>query len=361
MRFSLVLWSRCLIAALGFTCSLAVAESSQSRTEIPRASQPQLTAGSDGRVWLAYGQANDVYVARSEDGGKSFAPPVKVASAPKLLLGMRRGPRIAAHGSRVTVTLIGPELVAFNSTDGGKTWSDAITVNDVPASAREGLHDLAGAPDGRLFVTWLDLRNGKTELWGASSTDGGRTWGKNEQVYRSPATSICECCHPSALFDTEGNLAVMWRNSIDGMRDMWMTTRSRDASQFVPARKVGEGSWPLTGCPMDGGRIVALGGGRFGAVFQRAGEVFLASGSGPEKSLGRGKQPVAIFTGSEPLIFWQDGSDLVSLRAGHASKKQALDARFAAAATLPGDNGIVLAYEQGPAKEKQPGIVVERL
>lgn len=176
------------------------------KTEIPNAAQPQLTVGSDGRVWLVYGQAGDapaqvahgdgqehkghqpqgrvgdVFVAFSDDGGATFAPATKVTGLPKLMLGMRRGPRIAAHGERLTVTMIGDELYSFSSSDGGKTWSQAVTINEVPASAREGLHDLAGAPNGDVFVTWLDLRNGKMELWGATSKDGGRTWGKNEQV-----------------------------------------------------------------------------------------------------------------------------------------------------------------------------------
>jgi hypothetical protein len=87
------------------------------------------------------------------------------------------------------VTVIGSELLSFHSTDGGRTWSDAHTINEVAGSAREGLHDLAAAPGGRVFVTWLDLRNGKMELWGARSSDAGLTWAKNEQVYRSPDKS----------------------------------------------------------------------------------------------------------------------------------------------------------------------------
>jgi hypothetical protein len=357
------LWSRCFAAALAFTCGAAAAELPASRTEIPNAAQPQLAAGTDGRVWLAYGKAKDIYVTCSEDGGKSFAPAVKVASAPTLMLGMRRGPRIVAHGDRVTVTAITAELIAFHSTDGGRTWSEPVTINDVPTSAREGLHDLAAGPDGRTFVTWLDLRNGKTEMFGAESTDGGRTWGKNEPIYRSPDKSICECCHPTALFDAQGNLAVMWRNSIEGSRDMWMTTRPNGAKEFTPAKKLGEGTWKLTGCPMDGGKIVAVGDGKFGSVWQRAGEVFFAPAGGAEVLLGKGKQPVAVGRGTEMFVLWQQGNDLVSAtEVGKGEPtKLAADARFAVVVNLPGNRGTVLAYEQGPAKEKQPGIVVERL
>jgi len=351
------------VAALALACGAAAAELPLLRTEIPNAAQPQLAVGSDGRIWLAYGQAKDIYVACSEDGGKSFAPAVKVASAPTLMLGMRRGPRIVAHGDRVTVTAIAAELVAFHSADSGRTWSEAVTINDVPTSAREGLHDLAVGPDGRMFVTWLDLRNGKTEMFGAESTDAGRTWGENQPIYRSPDKSICECCHPTALFDAQGNLAIMWRNSIEGSRDMWMTTRANGAKQFTLAMKLGEGTWKLTGCPMDGGKIVAGGDGKFGSVWQRAGDVFFAPAGGAETLLGQGKQPVAVARGADMFVLWQQGNDLVSTTVVGKGKPTicALDARFAVVVNLPGSRGTVLAYEQGSAKEKQPGVVVERL
>ena len=369
--------------ALGGFC---LAQAPASRTEIANAAQPQLTLGSDGRVWMVYGQAGDappaahadgqkhqghqppgrsgdVFVVSSQDGGATFSQPSKVASVPKLMLGMRRGPRIAAQGDRITVTIIAHELLAFTSADAGKTWSEPATINEVPTSAREGLHDLAGATDGQMFVTWLDLRNGKTELWGSTSKDGGRTWAKNEQVYRSPDKTICECCHPSALFDADGNLAVMWRNAIEGSRDMWLTTRAKGATQFTAARKLGEGTWKIVGCPMDGGRILALGGGHFGAVWQRNGEVFISRGEGTEVNLGKGKQPVAVHTGNAPpTVIWQQGADLVSLASLHGSEpvKHVSDGRFPSVVALPGGKGVLLAYERGPAKGATT-VTVERL
>lgn len=379
------------------------------KTEIPNASQPQLTVGADGRVWLVYaqtaaapaakdhsshaasdaksheakghdakgheaksheakghkkgghgpgGRAGDVFVASSKDGGATFSSPVKVAHVPQLMVGNRRGPRIVANGDRVTVTMIAHELIAFTSTDGGSSWSGRVTVNDVANSAHEGLHDLAGSRPGELFVTWLDLRNGKTELWGATSKDAGRTWTKNELVYKSPDKSICECCHPSALYDAEGNLAVMWRNSIEGSRDMWLMTRAKAASRFTAARKLGEGTWKINGCPHDGGTIVALGGGKFGAVWQRAGEVFLVRADGPEVSLGKGRQPAAAASDKGPVVIWNDGTQLVSVvgTTNTQTSKKITEGRFPSLAALPDGKGAVIAYEQG-AK----GIAVERL
>jgi hypothetical protein len=389
---------------------LGIASAAVARTEFPNAAQPQLAASTDGRVWLAFGRVSDapadhahageprhghdssnaapkadragrdhssghggghgrartrpdgdVFVMSSADGGATFTPGVKVASVPNLMIGNRRGPRLAAHGAHLTLTVIGHELFSYTSTDGGRTWSGPATINSVPGSAHEGLHDLAAGPQGQLFVTWLDSRNGGMELWGATSTDGGRTWGRNEQLYRSPDKSICECCHPNAHYDAEGNLAVVWRNSVGGARDMWIMTRRDGARQFSTPRKLGEGTWRIDGCPHDGGDVVALGGGQFGAVWQRAGEVFAILPKGSEISMGQGKQPVAAAAGGQMLVVWQQGTDLMATRDVRGSRpaKHASEARFPAVVALPAGKGAVLAYETGPARGGS--IVVERL
>lgn len=398
--------------ALAATLVAAIVPMAAARTEIPHALQPQIAAGADGRVWVVYAQlaaapahnssdhaqpapaaahgagheqpgpgaagakkakskgghgprprGGDLFVLVSNDGGGTFAAPIKIAHVPQLMAGNRRGPRIAAHGQRVTVTAIGDELLAFTSPDAGQSWSSAIPINDVPGCAREGLHDLAGSADGELFVTWLDLRNGRTELWAARSRDGGRTWSDNQPIYKSPDKSICECCHPSALFDVDGTLAVMWRNSIEGARDMWLTTRPKGATHFTAARKLGEGTWKINACPHDGGTLVALGGGKFGAVWQRAGEIFLTRAEGREVLLGKGRQPVMVSAPQGPIVLWHDGADLqiVPGAAAGANPAQRVvsGGRFPVAVTLPDGKGAVVAYERG--SRDATSIAVERL
>ncbi|MDP3071385.1 MAG: sialidase family protein [Opitutaceae bacterium] len=328
--------------------------------EFSHAAQPQLAATADGRVWLAFGRGQEIYVARSDDQGATFAAPVRVAALPSLMLGKRRGPRLVAHGDRVTVTVMAGELLAFRSQDGGTKWAGPAVVNDVPRSAREGLHGFTVAPDGRLFATWLDLRDSasaRMQLFSSESTDGGATWSANRLVYRAPpGQTVCECCHPSAQFDARGHLTVMWRNGVDGARDMWSAVRPVGAAEFGPAAKLGTGTWLLKACPMDGGQIVAEDGG-FSTIWQRSGDVFFARPGQPEQKLAPGTQPVAVATAKGSLAVWQQGADLWSASLGTASAPtlRVSNGRFPTLLALPGSDRVLLAYERGPT------TVVERL
>src|SRR4051812_30324045 len=212
--------------------------------------QPQAAIDPQGDIYVAFGAGESIYCSKSTDKGLSYAAPVKVADVPKLALGMRRGPRIAAGKGFVAITAIGHEagnLLAWRSTDGGKHWQGPIPVNDSSRDAREGLHAMAVGPDGQLYCVWLDCRDqerGK-RIFGAGSSDGGKTWTENKEIYRSPSGSVCECCHPSATFDSQGGIYAMWRNSIAGNRDLYVAA-SRDGGQtFGRAVKLGTGSWEL--------------------------------------------------------------------------------------------------------------------
>ncbi len=103
-------------------------------------------------------------------------------------------------------------------------------------------------------------------------TDGGRTWSKNIRIYASPDGTICQCCDPSLAIDQQGVIHVMWRNVLSGSRDFYLA-ESKDGEHFGAARKVGEGTWKLDACPMDGGGM-AFDRGRIVTVWRRESEIF---------------------------------------------------------------------------------------
>jgi hypothetical protein len=284
--------------------------------------QPQLAT--DGRtVALAFGAGDAVYFARSSDRGQTFSKPVLVANAGKLSLGMHRGPRLAMTPLAIVISAIVGEkgrgadgdLLAWRSTDGGETWSPGVKVNGVSGSAREGLHGM-GYGGGVLYSAWLDLRAQGTRLFGSVSKDGGKTWSKNVLAYQSPSGTICQCCHPSVAVDANGRITVMFRNSLDGARDMYLV-RSRDGGNtFASVEKIGNGTWPLNACPMDGGGLATDDKGEISTAWRREKQIFLATPGQPEKQLGVGKDAALAVTPRGTYVAWTSGTAVKALVPG---------------------------------------------
>ena len=114
---------------------------------------------------------------------------------------------------------------------------------------------LAGDGRGLVAAVWLDLSGSGTDLWGRVSRDGGATWADDLSIYQSPDGHICECCVPNVAISPTGEIAAMWRNWLGGSRDMWAAMSTDGGKTFPKPTKLGTGSWPLKGCPMDGSSI----------------------------------------------------------------------------------------------------------
>lgn len=319
--------------------------------------QPQL-AVVNSDVYLTFGRDGRLVVARSTDGGATFGSPVTLPGRGVLALGMHRGPRVAGTSRALLVAaVIGQkgggadgDLVVFRSTDHGTTWAAPVVINDVPGAAREGLHAMAASPSGLVALAWLDLREGGTRLVTAVSRDHGVTWSNDVLAYASPGGAICECCHPSIALSADGVIAFMFRNNLDGHRDMYVT-RSSDGVVFSPAAKLGTGSWLLNACPMDGGALT-FDGREMTAVWRRENDVYLTTAAAPEVRLGRGRDPVVAQTGAHRDIAWTS-ADGVHLIQGNTAPAVVGQGRFPSLLALPA--ATIIAWEQ------QGQVIVQRI
>jgi hypothetical protein len=320
--------------------------------------QPQVAI--DGRTAVvAFGAGDEVFAAVSQDAGKNFAPPVRVGSAGVLSLGRHRGPRVVISGGSILVAAVAGakgkgqdgELFVWRSADGGKTWSKPAQVSDVPGAAREGLHTMAAGPKGVVFAAWLDLREKGTRLMATISKDSGRTWSPNFPVYESPDGHICECCHPSAVIAADGTIHVMFRNWLDGSRDMWLAT-SRDGGRTFASRKVGEGTWVLNACPMDGGGLAVKGNGEIVTSWRREKSIFWTDGAQFHAPDWAGKDSaLALDAQGKPVIVWTEGMRVMAFDG--AVHELAPHGGFASVAASA--SGVLAAWESGT------GISVQRL
>jgi hypothetical protein len=331
--------------------------------------QPQAAIGRDGDVHLVHGIGNAVFYSRSENGGAKFTEPQPAFQVPNMSLGMRRGPRIVSVGSAIVITAIGGQVgkgrdgdvLSWRSEDGGTTWKGPVRVNDVVDSAREGLHAMASGSDDSIWCVWLDLRDKKTEVYAAVSRDKGTTWEPNICVYRSPDGSVCECCHPSVIVSGE-SIHVMFRNSLDGNRDMYVTSSDDRGKSFSEAKKLGTGTWTLDACPMDGGMLAVGSKGTLETAWRRDGHIYFATGDGSrEVQLGAGQQPWIAGTSKGSFIVWTTGRDgHLMLKSQSTEKAQTLaeTARDPVVVAAAHGSGSVMAFWESKHGDTQSIMAV---
>jgi hypothetical protein len=164
--------------APGFGASVAVAPSGVGRQR--SASPAALPDGSVVVAWedtrLCTGQ---IMVARSDDGGASFGPPVRVAPwnrpqhAPSLAV-LPDG-TLAVAWQEVLGEGSG-EIRVATSADRGDTWAHRVRV-DPEHSVDAHVPSLAAdAETGALHLAFVDSRDGNRRVFHARSDDGGQAW-----------------------------------------------------------------------------------------------------------------------------------------------------------------------------------------
>ena len=315
--------------------------------------QPQITASHD-LVALTFGAGHAIYFSGSRDRGKTFSDPVKIADEGFTSIGRHRGPRVAIAGDAIVISAVygtkpnggDGDLLAWRSTDGGRTWSSPVRVNDRAASAREGLQNIASDGKGFLYAVWLDDRSGGKALYGASSADSGATWSVNTEIYAPTERTICECCHPSVAIGADGTIYAMFRNWMNGSRDMYLAISRDRGKTFAPAQKLGDGTWPLKGCPMDGGGLFASTTG-VETVWRRNDTIYTGRPGAPEVAIGKGKD--AAIAGD--VILWSAPDGLRMQRGAGPSQIVDTDGAYP---SLAMENGRTIA-----AWESKGRIVVK--
>lgn len=244
-------------------------------------------------AWIAAeGGAPNVYLARVDPGGATEAPvrvndkagdaapheqaPAQVAAGPDGAVYVLWQNNVKVPGRRFPAS----DLRFARSVDGGRTFSPAITVNDdaggVPSS--HTFHDLAVAPDGTVWVSWIDSRakdaaraarprpasaapagHGHkhmgdddlppSEIRIARSTDGGRTFGPGVVVDTAP----CPCCRTSLAFGADGSVYLGWRKEYGGdVRDVVVARLAAGEAAFSAPVRVHADAWVFPACPHSG-------------------------------------------------------------------------------------------------------------
>ena len=231
--------------------------------------KPALSASAafdaEGRLWLAAAKEGFLLVSRSDDKGKTFATPVAVnrvaehiaadgENRPKIVLG-RNGTVYVSYTASLDKPYTGNVRFA-RSLDGGKQFSEPVTVNDNLDVITHRFEALQVNDQGQVYLAWLDKRDAAKQgsgykgaaVYAAVSDDGGATFRPNLKL----ADHSCECCRVAMDMDRDGVPVVFWRHIFgNNVRDHALL---RLDGKSAPVRVSYDG-WETDSCPHHGPSI----------------------------------------------------------------------------------------------------------
>lgn len=283
-----------------------------SETIISKGQQPQISADNSGTIRVVFGRSDSIFCVTSLNKSSSFSGPVLVGIVPKMHLGMARGPQLAssAHYSVVTAMDQSGNIHFFMLNHQKGQWQEKGTVNDLKGSAPEGLMNIACDNRDNFYAVWLDIRlNKRNNIFFSSLPAGSTQWLRNKLIYRSPDGGVCGCCRPSVAVKGS-SVAIMFRNDVNGFRDLYLATSADKGKIFTAVAKLGVGTWKLNACPMDGGSLNFNADNTINTTWRRQDIVYYCKPGGNEKELGKGRDCSISTNSGQTIVAMGNGGEL---------------------------------------------------
>lgn len=193
------------------------------------------------------------------------------------------------------------------STDGGKSFSEPVTINDNLQVIRHRFDSLEVGKNGELFVAWLDARKAEAEkaagrefkglsLYYSVSTDGGKHFSANKPI----AEHICECCRIDTAVAPDNTPVIVWRHIFDGgIRDHALV-KFKDWQTPDTMQRMSHEDWKIDACPHHGPALSITESGVYHAVW--------FSNAPSKQGLFYGYSTDAGKSFSAPINFGKDGA-----------------------------------------------------
>lgn len=351
-------------------------------------SNAHATVAADGEfvavAWsAAQDKATDVFIATSQDGGRTFGSPVRVNRVagdsslgaerpPHVAIGRRAGRRLVAvlWTARATGTAGGTAIRLAESTDDARTFGSTRIVHDEGLTGLRSWESVAIGADGTVYASWLDGRNAAAAK--GASPSGGAPHGGDHSAHdgaahtataprqdlfhavvkpdggideRLLAADVCFCCKTATVVNAAGTVSVAWRHIFPGSERDIAVAQSKGAGAFTVPVRVSTDRWQIQACPDDGSAMAADAAGRLhvawptlvaGTEGQKA--IFYATSSDGrtftprlrvDRAAGLASHPqLAVTPGGAPLLVWDEavsGRRQVWLRMGTAKTTGRLD------------------------------------
>lgn len=243
----------------------------------PGSAEPDLYTTSDGKIYLSWieplGKGHALRFSVRADGG--WSAPKVVATGDDWFINWADFPSIiaapggvlAAHWLRKSgAGTYDYDVAVGRSLDGGTSWSSGATPYKDNTKGEHGFVSMLPWSGDDVLVVWLDGRHLAAE--GASEGEHGQSAmmlrmaivDRTNQARDEASLDdrVCDCCQTSAALTTSGAVIAYRDRSDREIRDISTMRVLRDGRTTEP-RLVGEDSWEINGCPVNGPSLAADG------------------------------------------------------------------------------------------------------
>lgn len=144
------------------------------------------------------------------------------------------------------------DLLLARSQDGGATFDPPVRVNDDDQPISHSFEHVLALPSGNVYLAWLDHR-GKDRSGAGAIFARSRDRGQTIDVNRTIDGMACPCCRPITALAPDGGLWVAWRKTFEGnVRDVVLARSSDGGSTFSSPQLVHRDGWIFPACPHRG-------------------------------------------------------------------------------------------------------------
>jgi len=304
----------------------------------------------DGSLLVSWvGTDDDIHLVRSTDGGASFSASVVVDGPEDPIVDWWSGPALSTDGTSIILVSPARDDVGLR----GYVWrGDLNTLTFQPGQwYGDGLVEMIAAglaPDGDLWVSWLEYDGGAQVMLANSTLGYGGT-----NVNNALGTPSCECCHIDLMFSSDAKPLLAWRDNDMNIRNIAVASGAPGAQSVANQVVATNTDWLTFTCPVQGPKIAQTQDGNYLVAWS-------------DDSTGSSK----VWTvSSSDFVNWSEESDVAPDQPGRVQSPRVVVAdsgRVYLAFAQPGSYWIQYSDDHGaswsaPEEQEIGGLPVDRL
>jgi len=221
--------------------------------------RPRIALNADGNPVVIWTNVDTQNIYCSVKSGDDFSTPLQLNPDGVLSAAMDwQGPDIASSGNHIAVVFkqtpeMEGHIYLVRSEDGGMSWGDTIRVATT-GTIMLRFPALAMDNEGNPYVLLMqlyDMGASGSEWAVVRSEDEGQTFLPAVSASNLSGVYVCDCC-PGVITVNGDDVAVVYRNNDENVRDMRATISTNGAQTFSITADMDDVDWMINACPSSG-------------------------------------------------------------------------------------------------------------